>query len=302
MKKINDLKKEYDEISVPNDLLDKVKLSIQQGKSATPSNSKTFYIKRIGLTVAAMVGILIILPNTTYPIANAMSKIPILGNLIDVFTVRDYQVDEDRYHADVNVPQLALDETNPSVSEETKKQLEESAKDINLDIQKLTDQLIDEFKANMDMDGGYEDIMVKSNVVTNNDKWFSLNLSIFQAAGSGYEQHKFYTINKQTGKQFTLADLFKPDSDYKTIISDEIKKQMREQMAANKDVTYFLDSKEMPEWDFKEISDNQNFYINSKEQLVIAFDEYEVAPGAMGALQFVIPTDVIQNILVEPLS
>ena len=142
----------------------------------------------------------------------------------------------------------------------------------------------------------------KSNVVTNNDKWFSLNLSIFQAAGSGYEQHKFYTINKQTGKQFTLADLFKPDSDYKTIISDEIKKQMREQMAANKDVTYFLDSKEIPEWDFKEISDNQNFYINPEEQLVIAFDEYEVAPGSMGAVQFVIPTDVIQNILAEPLS
>jgi len=48
---------------------------------------------------------------------------------------------------------------------------------------------------------------------------------------------------------------------------------------------------------FKSISEEQNFYINDKGKLVIVFDEYEVAPGSMGCVEFVIPTSVIEAIL-----
>ncbi len=44
---------------------------------------------------------------------------------------------------------------------------------------------------------------------------------------------------------------------------------------------------------------NQNFYINKEGKFVISFDEYEVAPGYMGVQEFIIPTEIISNILVS---
>ena len=41
----------------------------------------------------------------------------------------------------------------------------------------------------------------------------------------------------------------------------------------------------------------RTFYINSDGKLVIAFDEAEVAPASMGCPEFVIPTEVIQDML-----
>ena len=44
------------------------------------------------------------------------------------------------------------------------------------------------------------------------------------------------------------------------------------------------------------IDKNQNFYINNNGEIVISFDEYEVAPGYMGVVEFTIPNSVINSI------
>ena len=51
---------------------------------------------------------------------------------------------------------------------------------------------------------------------------------------------------------------------------------------------------------FKSIAPDQNFYINDENQLVIVFDEYEVAPGSMGTPEFVIPADCLDGLLAQP--
>ncbi len=50
---------------------------------------------------------------------------------------------------------------------------------------------------------------------------------------------------------------------------------------------------------FEKISKDQNFYINSEGKLVISFDKYEVAPGYMGVVEFVIPTEILSDSLVS---
>lgn len=50
---------------------------------------------------------------------------------------------------------------------------------------------------------------------------------------------------------------------------------------------------------FTNINKEQNFYINKDHQLVIAFNEYEVAPGYMGPVEFIVPTKQIQSVLVS---
>ena len=105
-----------------------------------------------------------------------------------------------------------------------------------------------------------------------------------------------YTIDKKRQIVLTLPMLFKDDK-YIKVISDNIKEQMREQMKKDSTKSYFIDQKkDLPVEDFKTINKYQDFYFNKNEDLVICFDEYEVAPGYMGAVEFVIPYKVIKDL------
>jgi len=50
---------------------------------------------------------------------------------------------------------------------------------------------------------------------------------------------------------------------------------------------------------FETITGVQPFYINNNGKLVISFNEYDVAPGYMGTVEFVIPTVAIEELLVS---
>ena len=76
---------------------------------------------------------------------------------------------------------------------------------------------------------------------------------------------------------------------------DKIKEQMKSQMAADENVRYWLDS-DMPEWDFTSITDNTSFYLNQNNEVVVCFNEGDVAPMSMGCPEFVIPNEVLAGI------
>lgn len=136
---------------------------------------------------------------------------------------------------------------------------------------------------------------VKSEVIATTDQYFTLKLMCYQAAGSGAEWDYYYTIDLATGQRLSLSDLFKEGSSYISVISENIKAQMKEQMAADENVTYWLDS-DMPEWNFTEITDETGFYLNDKGEVVISFNEGDVAPMYMGCVEFVIPDEVLAEI------
>ena len=89
--------------------------------------------------------------------------------------------------------------------------------------------------------------MIKHEVINTTDDYFTLKLMCYQAAGSGYEMDYYYTIDLKTGERLALKDLFKEGSDYITPISENIKSQMRGQMDADENVSYWLDDTEVPE-------------------------------------------------------
>ena len=94
-------------------------------------------------------------------------------------------------------------------------------------------------------------------------------------------------------------ELFKDDS-YIKIISEEVLRQMREQMQELNGNFYWIDPADAPFGEvFSEIDPNQSFYINSDRKLVIAFGEYEVAPGYVGTPEFVIDQALLKEILVS---
>lgn len=282
-------KKDYDNITVPEQVKEKMEEAVMRARESKKRAKRKRLIRCVG-SAAAVFAILLILPNTSRTAAAAMQQIPVLGEFFKVVTIREYQVDEDRYQADVKVPEVVPEDTD-GISEETSQQARETADAINFDIQKVTDELIEEFKSTMEeFEDGYGDIMVDSQVLTDDEKWFSLELVLYQGAGSGYERHRHYTIDKTTGKRAELSEFF--GEDYVKTVSEEVKAQMRSRMAEDENVFYWIDYEDVPEWNFESIAEDQDFYVNEDGNVVICFDEYEVAPGYMGCVEFVVEQDM----------
>ena len=275
---MEDWKKEYDNIKVPEEMREKLEQSINRAKEEKKRMKKITLYKTFG-SMAAVLAIVLILPNTSQTAAAAMQQIPLLGNLFKVVTVRDYQVNEERNNADVKVPQVEVDTADDNADSDTVAQARASADAINFDINEETNKLIEEFKESLKNEEGYQSLYIDSNVKLDTDNLFSLELILYQGAGSGYEQHKHYTVDKKTGKELSLKDLC--GDDYIDTISEEIKTQMREQMAADETVQYWLDDPEVEEWNFDKIAEDQDFYVNEDGHIVVCFNEYDVAPGSV---------------------
>lgn len=257
---------------------------------------------RIGVAAAAAVAVLVILPNTGAGVAHAMGALPVVGKLFQAVTFRDYHYESERFEANVEVPRIQVegmaDKRNEEAagSDSTAKS-ETDIEQINFDIEEVTGRLIEEFQETADMGESYASLEIHHETVTDNARYFTLKLFMYQGAGSGYESYKFYTVDKKTGKQVRLGDLFREDSNYNETLSENIKEQMRAKMAEDENNFYWVDYEDVPEWNFERLKEEQNFYFDEAGNLVIAFDEYEVAPGYMGAQEFTIERDVFEGSL-----
>ena len=166
-----------------------------------------------------------------------------------------------------------------------------AADEINDQVQAYTDQLIAQFQTDCEAAGeSYQGLDVTSSVVTDSDTWFTLRIDATRTEASGYNFTRFYHINKATGEAVTLSDLFRPDADYVSVLSAEVLRQMEEQMAADASLSYLTD-------EFTAIDPEQSFYWNADGDLVLVFDEYAVAAGYMGMVEFTIPQDVYSALL-----
>lgn len=281
--KLKEMKQEYEKITMSEDAYKKMRQRMDQAKKENRMMKNRRVYKGLAAVAAAM-AVVVALPNTSSTVANAMQSIPVFGDFVKVVTFRDYEYDSDKKTAHVSVPEVVVD---ADANTENAEQLKESTEQINAEIQKISDQWIKEFKKDLTKDG-YKDMQISSEVVTTTDDYFTLKLTCTQTEASGYEENHYFTLDRKTGKQLKLADLYSGEADYKKRISDNIKKQMREQMKADENVSYWLDDKDLPEINFTEITEDTAFYINEDGKLVICFNEGDVAPMYMGAVQFVI--------------
>ena len=61
---------------------------------------------------------------------------------------------------------------------------------------------------------------------------------------------------------------------------------------------YWLDD-EIEELNFKAIKEDQSFYLDAEGNVVISFNEGDVAPMYMGVVEFTIPNEVISDLRVN---
>lgn len=292
---LDELKKEYMGVKAPQKGKEKV-INAMEKAIKDKNRKKTILFRKRLTAAAAVVAVAIILPNTNASVAMAMENIPVIGGLFKVVTFRNYEYDDGHRSAKVDVPQLAMEESPDMAAPQAMAGIDE----LNKNVEDYTNMLIEKFEAEAETIGeGYQGLDITYDVVMDTADWFTLKIDVLETQASGYEQHKYYHIDKRTGNIATLKDLFIDNADYISPISEEIKRQMRENMTKDENLIYFLDSEITPEEDFVQIQPEQNFYFNENGDIVIAFDEYEVAPGYMGSLEFVIPSDILEPVRKE---
>lgn len=300
-KEMNALKEEYLKQEMSREQIDGMMRKIEQAKAEKRRGKRRAALRNFGLTAAACLALLVAVPNLSMGAAHAMSQIPLLGGLIELVTFRDYQYEDERHKADIQVPALVADrDGGEEVSGESGSQtkLERTVDEINRQVQEITDRIIGEFEKNLKETGneGYQDVIVKSELIGVSQDYFTLKLFCYQGAGSGYQWNYFYTVDWNTGEKLALKDLFLEGADYITPVSEDIKRQMREQMAQDQMKKYWLDDPETSFWEFTGITDETNFYVNADGALVICFNEGDVAPMYMGSVEFVISEEVLKDI------
>lgn len=274
---IENLKKEYENINVKEEGVFIMKRSIEKAKKENKNNK----FKYISVACISALVVFIALPNVSPHIAMAMSKLPIIDKIVEVITISKY--DEQDKNISAKTP-VVTDKNNSEALDKLNNKTDEY-------IKSLTEEFKKEFQV-----GDNKNLDIDYSVITDDEDLFTLKINALEVNASGYMFSKIYHIDKNTGNIIELKDIFKENSNYIQILSENIKQQMKEQMNNDENKIYFVDS-DIPENKFEQIKEEQNFYFNKDNNLVICFDEYEVAPGYMGPVEFIIPLDITDSIL-----
>jgi len=283
--KLEQLKKQYENIAIPKELDLVVEKAIRK-------NKKRRGIKRLIGAGAAAAVLFITGINTSPTFANSMSEVPLVSSIVKVLTFKEFKVNDGTIEANIKVPAIENLENKTLESTLNKKYLDESKK-LYSNFQLEMEELRQKGGGHMGLDSGYV-------VKTDNDQILAVGRYVVNTVGSSSTTFKYDTLDKKNELLITLPSLFKDDR-YISLISENIKKQMKEQMKKDPNKVYWVEGAmdDVPISPFQSIDKNQTFYINDHGNLVIVFNKYDVAPGYMGVLEFTIPTAVIANDLVS---
>ena len=284
---MNKFRNEYENIEIPDELEFLVRTTIKEQEK----KMKRKNIINKSVIAAAVAGVVFVGSiNLSSEISYALSEVPVLGSIVRVLTFKTFELKDNNFDAELKTPAIeGLDSNLEAMLNE--KYLDENQK-LYDDFMKEIDELkkADMEEAHMGIASGYE-------VKTDTDKLLVIGRYVVNTAGSSSTTIKYDTIDKQNKILITLPSLFK-DEAYIDIISENIKAQMKEQMKDENNV-YWLEDEMMGDENFSKIDKNQSFYITKDNQLVIAFDKYEVAPGYMGNPEFIIPSELLKDVLVS---
>lgn len=289
-KQIEYLKERYDQIEIPEELDERVQSAMKQ---ANQKNNKQFKVWGSAVAAAAAATVLLTVGiNASPAFAETLSKIPVVKSIVSVLTFKEIVVDDGGFQANIEIPKIdGLDnkELEGSLNEKYLQENKELYQQFMTDIEEMKQAGIE---GHMGVDSGYV-------VKTDTDQILSIGRYVVNIVGSSSTVFQYDTIDKVQEVLITLPSLFKDDS-YIDVISANIKEQMQQQMNDDENVVYWLDSPEGESLGalFEQIDAEQSFYITADGKLVISFDKYEVAPGYMGVVEFEIPNEVIQDILV----
>lgn len=241
-------------------------------------------IKVAGIAVAASCLLFIGFVNGSTAFAASVEGIPIIGSFAKLVNFRSYSEETDDYAISVSIPAvIESSDRNSAYSD-----------DRNAEIVKLCEQYAAdakeralEYRKIFLETGGTEEewkehditITVDYEIKNESSEYLSFVIYGYESWLSSEAVTYYYNLNVTTMQYVTLEELL--GKNYIDFINEQIKQQIKERQEKGSEVFFTQE-----EGGFETISEEQNFYINNAGNIVIVFGKYEIAPGAMGNVEF----------------
>ncbi|MBE5870108.1 MAG: DUF3298 domain-containing protein [Lachnospiraceae bacterium] len=282
--------KREDFLTGMNGIDDRYILEAESPQTARRKAVRTTPAHGFGLAAAAVLAISIAIPNINSNAAEALQGLPVIGTYFKLVTLREYHYEDERHDANIKADGIVTGDM--TANDPASLAAQETADEINVEITATTDKMIKTFKEEVARENSVKTTNVETQTITDNARWLSIKLSICESSADSYSHAVFYTVDKQSGKRITWDQLYPSDKDVRfSEISNYIAEQMRKEMKEDENKSYWIDS-DMPEDDFKSISDRTQFYMDENDQLNIYFAQGEVGPMSMGEVTFLIPDKI----------
>ena len=294
------LKKQYNAIEIPDELNERVD-SAMNGAGVHPGaglrHGRGFMraLRGTAIGAAAIIAAFIGVVNVSPSAAQAMRDVPVLGQISEFLSFRSFDDEQYGVEAHLTIPEISGME-NETAQINLNRAVNEYVDSLillhNDDVATAKKAYIEDPELMEQSETAHISMTNICTVLTDNTEVFSMRLTTDIVMAGAQELYKCFTVDKRTGEVISLGELFRENSDYAEVLTGIVARQMGERAAQYEGVCYFTD-----EEGFEGVSKEQNFYITDAGTLVLCFDEYEIAPGYMGAQTFEIPTDEIAAIL-----
>lgn len=293
MSRMEEAKKRYEEIQVPEELHERLEKLIADSApdrvkeaAAGGKRGKVVWMKGCAWAAAAVVALFTLALNTNTAFAQEMGEIPVLGAVARVLTFRSYVKEDADMGIAVEIPAIETIEEDTGLAEEVNQEILERCEAYA----QAAIQRAEEYKKAFLETGGTQEeweahniqIRVWYEIKSQTEDYLSFTVSGTENWTSAYSETYYYNLDLKEGKRISLQDVL--GEDYIAIADASIREQMA-QMEKEEGITFFSQE----EGGFSGITEETNFYMNEKGNPVIVFDKYEIAPGSAGEIEFEIP-------------
>lgn len=278
MKQMQEAKQRYDDIPIPAELAERVRLELKRRER------KRIFArgKRAAVAAAAALAILFgVGLNTSETFARGMYEVPFIGALARVLTVRSYETRAEDLEISVEIPGVEmiaedLKGTERSVNEEIHAFCEQYAQEARERAEAYRQAFLDTGGTKEEWEEHGITIRVWYEVKTQTDRYLSIAVTGEESWNSAYGETRFYNFDMDAGRWLTLRDVL--GEEYAQIADRSILEQIRS--AERKD------GMEYQTEGWEGVSEDTKFYLNQNGNPIVVLEKYEIAPGAAGALEF----------------
>lgn len=290
MGRLEKMKERYNEIVIPEELNIRVQQEIMKSqrqqakkKSFVQRNRFKKVIRSIEAAAAAVCIVFMAALNISPVFAKEAAQFPIIGGLAQILTFRSYETEKDNIAVSVEIPTIEM------IAADTGITVDEINQEILARCNQYADNAVlraEEYRVAFLETGGTLEEWAEHNIkitVGYEIKQQSNNYLSFVVRGTenwtnAYNESNYYNLDLNTGKFVTLEDML--GSNYVEQVNKSILEQIEKRQNAGE--IFFTTE----EGGFTGISEDVKFYINENNCPVIVFEKYEIAPGALGEVEF----------------
>lgn len=290
----NPIKESYSSIMTPQGYDEMIKSAVARNNDATINDAtgkvrnvsttrRRQNFRKIAAAAAALCLTFVTVLNCNPSFADQVKNVPVVGNLFGICTFVEEDYGDKVKSINVTEPEIEL-YANTTLEKKINREIQGT---INEEIADATARADEYYEIYLNTGGSPEDYIPLEVVVDYETKCVTDNYASFmvykyETLASAYRTSRYYNIDLKSGKQVSLKDML--GSNYKKIVTTKIKADI-DKMPADEKSGYFDDV------DISRlITENRSFYVSPDEKsVVVVFNKYEIAIGAMGELEFEIP-------------